>query len=388
MNIIHISDPHFTASGHTLDATTDPLLHDAQDSHQKANALATWIVANHASLDANVVVLTGDLTDSGDEEDYAIALEFLRTLRAAGITVFVTPGNHDYCKEGNLLFADLCRWLRVPLDQVRVPVPRPPLMIPWPTPILEAPPWIRDPVLGTVVAPLVKAAAEALLPRSYQAPAGLADYIAKEIVAFMKNCDSNATRRERFIGKVTGYTTYPHVVSLPGATLVLLDSMQGQLDEPSPVWRFAEGNLGNPQRQALDAILATLQPDRGRRPVVVALHHSPFFDAATGKLVDAAALLEILRGRVDGLLFGHTGPAQTSYADEARRYGIRVANSENLEKMSEGYPVSVLRLATCELDLYNTAPAAPPAPPAPSGSSSTHHGPHGTPWRPGTPVTC
>jgi hypothetical protein len=241
MNIVHISDLHFTASGHTLDWTSNPFLHDSQNSQEKATRIASWIVANHDRLGTNIVILTGDLTDSGDEEDYAIVESFLGSLQSAGLSVFVIPGNHDYCKEGNLVFADICHQLRAPLDQVYVPVPRDvPLLpfhlpiIPVPTRILDCPSWIRDPLLGTIVAPLVRAASEAFLPHSYQGPAELFDYITKEIVTFMKNSDSNMERRSRFIANVTGYTDYPHVVMFPDAALVLLDSMQGQLDEPNP----------------------------------------------------------------------------------------------------------------------------------------------------------
>jgi hypothetical protein len=109
----------------------------------------------------------------------------------------------------------------------------------------------------------------------------------------------------------------------------------------------------------LSVTLAGLQAERKQRPIVVALHHSPFFDSELGKLVDSEEFLQIVTGKIDCLLFGHTGDAQATHTSEANKYGISLINSENLEKMNTSYPVSLIRLdslASHEPEVYATNP--------------------------------
>lgn len=99
MRILHISDPHFTDSSRTLDGG---YVIDSQNSQFKSSMLADYLIANKVQLKSSVVVITGDVTDSGDAGDYSIAKAFVKTLRDAGFEVYVVPGNHDYCAEGTL----------------------------------------------------------------------------------------------------------------------------------------------------------------------------------------------------------------------------------------------------------------------------------------------
>lgn len=132
--IIHISDLHFTNSSTTaeIDFDTDAgtaggiiggllggilggvvgavvggtvvsgSLTDHQDSREKSRVISDYIINNAAQLGTKVIVITGDLTDSGDDEDYKIAQDFIHKLRSNGFAVFSNPGNHDYFKEGNI----------------------------------------------------------------------------------------------------------------------------------------------------------------------------------------------------------------------------------------------------------------------------------------------
>ena len=101
MRILHLSDLHFTSRSRTVDSG---YLIDSHNSQLKATVLADFLIANKSRLNASTVVITGDITDSGDASDYAIAREFLTRLRDAGFDVNAVPGNHDYCKEGTLWF--------------------------------------------------------------------------------------------------------------------------------------------------------------------------------------------------------------------------------------------------------------------------------------------
>ncbi len=105
LRIIHISDLHFTKSAHTLGGL-DGLI-DSQNSQVRSNTIAQYLIDNKALLGTNIVVITGDLTDSGDKADYEIAKAFIQRLDANGFFVASVPGNHDYCWEGNLFFEDI-----------------------------------------------------------------------------------------------------------------------------------------------------------------------------------------------------------------------------------------------------------------------------------------
>ena len=71
MRILHLSDLHF---GH----------HDER--------LAAGLAADIASQDPELVVVSGDFTQRGTEEEFIRAREFLDSLH---VPVFAVPGNHD-----------------------------------------------------------------------------------------------------------------------------------------------------------------------------------------------------------------------------------------------------------------------------------------------------
>lgn len=81
MKLLHFSDIHLTAPGKTI-AGRDP---NANFERALAHALA-----NHA--DADLLAITGDLSDWGDDEDYARLKARLTTLP---LPVALCIGNHD-----------------------------------------------------------------------------------------------------------------------------------------------------------------------------------------------------------------------------------------------------------------------------------------------------
>lgn len=98
--IIHISDLHFTDSLTTLDSD---YWVDSQNSHLRSEVLSEYLITNKARLGTDRIVITGDLTDSGDAADYAIARAFIKKLKHRGFEVYCVPGNHDCSKEGTLI---------------------------------------------------------------------------------------------------------------------------------------------------------------------------------------------------------------------------------------------------------------------------------------------
>jgi len=252
--LVHISDLHFTNSHRTLDSG---YLIDSQNSRLKSAVLSEYFTRNRASLGPCAVVITGDLTDSGDEEDYQIAHDFILKLQESGFAVYSTPGNHDYCREGTLWFED--------------------------------------------------------------AP-------------------DAAERRERY-RKYVADLRYPCRIECEFGILVLLDSMQGELNDWKHSDNKAQGRLGPEQLASLKGIIEGYQSTRssqGKR-IVVCLHHSPLHNPQNdngGCLDDAADFLSIVRGKIDVLLFGHTTPdgiLQQGFPSDEAELQIPLLNCENLE---------------------------------------------------------
>ncbi|HEX9061368.1 MAG TPA: metallophosphoesterase, partial [Clostridia bacterium] len=331
--IIHISDLHFTNSPVTFDSGT---IIDFQSSKDRSNVLINHILQNRNYLGTNIVVITGDITDSGDSKDYDIAVDFINRLSNAGISVSVVPGNHDYCKEGNIVAA--------PLSKAALKV----LFCP------KCPYAPNPPNLANIINPLGTCLDS---PMGHFAPDGAECPIDE----YITDTSSNTKRRERFISRITHYSEYPHVIDYGDSIVILMDSMQGILDEKNS-FTFAQGRLGQNQLARLRQILEMLQKERAKgKKIVVCLHHSPLktiSDDSKGGLDDAASFFNIVANKIDCILFGHTtkdGNDQEWFGDIENRYGITLINSENLEHMvRSGYSISVVDLEKKRTEVLST----------------------------------
>ncbi|MEZ4383243.1 MAG: metallophosphoesterase [Nannocystaceae bacterium] len=89
VRFIQLSDLHIRGSMH-------------RDENENCGKLVAWI-CEHYAADENkpVVLLTGDITDDGKEDQYRNAVALLRPLVDAGFRVLACPGNHDYGPWGN-----------------------------------------------------------------------------------------------------------------------------------------------------------------------------------------------------------------------------------------------------------------------------------------------
>jgi len=340
LKVIHISDLHFTSSPHTLNSGDKGIFGiylDNQDSRLRASTIAKFLIINRASLGTNIVIITGDLTDSGDENDYRIAQEFIQNLRGAGFEVYAVPGNHDYCKEGwlmlnkvvgmglNLAFCPICPYLQVPY---------PPFCVCLHSDFGHAaPPGARCP-----------------------------------IDVFYSDNATNQERRQRFNNYVTDGNNekYPRVVNTGNLKLILLDSMQEELDGSFPD-SFAQGRLGDNQLDLLQKFVANQEERNNGVKFVVALHHSPFGTDDKGGLRDATRFLQIIDHKVDCLIFGHVTPKDVTQQpgkiedDEWMRrceFGLDISliNCENLENVPKdsSYPITVLDLERLQRSVYQT----------------------------------
>jgi hypothetical protein len=191
--------------------------------------------------------------------------------------------------------------------------------------------------------------------------------------------------RNKFIDKITPCyslnSRYPHDHPLFGPNgvvsgrLILLDSMQEELDGNTDN-NLAQGTLGDKQLygyHSLDELVTECQGDRqtGYR-VVIALHHSPFSTDENSCLSDRPKLLNIIKTRIDCLLFGHTTPdpsiGQQPRYDVNRgnddkelvnaqgQYGIPLVNCENLEYMGCTFPITLLDLGSYRRVVFYARP--------------------------------
>jgi 3',5'-cyclic AMP phosphodiesterase CpdA len=139
-----------------------------------------------------------------------------------------------------------------------------------------------------------------------------------------------------------GAKQYPVLTLCGDCALIGLDSNAAAMSW----WErwAAEGYLGAAQIAALNAMLD--RTEVRQRKVLVYLHHHPFFDAFVvrsdvgdrnylahlfgwntrrfRRLKDAYSLMQVLRDRVDVLLFGHQHFG-LDYSAEGQRYGIALA---------------------------------------------------------------
>lgn len=214
-----------------------------QDNFERFSALIDDIIAHPPALPGQCcVVHTGDLIDRADPALQRQGRGLLERLRDAGFAVFLCPGNHDY---------------------------------------------------------------------------GNAMGISSQAAASFREAFSSYM----FAGQAADF---PVAHRLDAKTvLILLDSNAAELGFYSGL--FAEGHLGQEQLTRLNQMLD--EPDFASGKIILALHHHPFSDAEAARpdsgdghllhhlvvnltrsfrrLKDAYSLCEILRSRVDCLLFGH-----------------------------------------------------------------------------------
>lgn len=120
--------------------------------------------------------------------------------------------------------------------------------------------------------------------------------------------ESSKSRRE-FAELISGVSEYPHLYISKGQAIVVLDSMEKEL-EKIELWG-AQGCLGKKQLQKLDLLLDDLDQNTAIENVVVVLHHHPFDYLFYHGMRDHADLKGVISARlvqpprVNCLLFGH-----------------------------------------------------------------------------------
>jgi len=121
---------------------------------------------------------------------------------------------------------------------------------------------------------------------------------------------------------------FPVVNEFGDVVLIGLDTMEGEFEDElagrKSDWDWgAEGRVGTRQLNALKALLE--RDEIGGKKVVVYLHHHPYVNKhIMNKFRDADLFNEIVRDRVDLLLFGHNHHYE-NMAAEAEGHGVGMA---------------------------------------------------------------
>jgi 3',5'-cyclic AMP phosphodiesterase CpdA len=344
MRIIHISDLHFT--GGDNDAPVDdwagfdwskvnltdpstwsnlcPLKPWNADSLNRSTTLSNYLIANKAKLNADAIVITGDLVDSGDDgAAYNRVTSFIELLTGNGFQVYSLPGNHDYSHWGELAWAsedNRKQFHKVPGtsgDESKYP---------WVVPLG------RDTL---ILLDSLKAELDANhWGATCSHPLGVGDYHMALDASSIAGC----------LG--------PDLAA-PVATIDIEGGDQ-----------LAQGLLGTAQLTALSSALDSLQSQRSIDcKVVVCLHHNPFSTDSNGCLSDSAAFLSTIHGKVDALIFGHATPdANVYYWQDGSAYGPQAPTPTDWEKDNLIPLVSCLNLQHAGPKGYSHAQTAYPIP--------------------------
>jgi protocatechuate 3,4-dioxygenase beta subunit len=378
MRIIHISDLHFTGgdndtevdnlsdipgsafSGNWSDVSTwenlATILADPAtavkpwqaDSKNRSATLISFLSnsANKAKLNSNLVVITGDLVDSGDDANaYARARTFIQQLQNAGYTVYSVPGNHDYTHWGLLGMAS--KDYRTAFHQLPGTAPN------------ESYPWCIS--IGNDKLILLDSMKDEMDAQSYGAACNV-------------------------------ILTGSHLWDMPLdpthiATCLAVDTtgLPANYVSIKSGDQLSQGRLGNDQLTKLTSLLNSLQSARAAgATVAVCMHHRPFPTDSSSQLDDAGPFLNIGNNgcKMDALLCGHATPDGIFWMDGTlgrnntlppaptdweTSNNIPLVSCVNLQHAgpngfppaTPAYPIVVVDTAQKQLEVYGTDGTGP-----------------------------
>ena len=270
------------------------------DNANRFKKIAGHIIANCAPASDYLIIHTGDVIDREyDVKNHRPAIEVFEKLENAGFKIFLCPGNHDYGDESGM----------------------------------------------------------------------------------RKDC---AQEFRRDFGKYLfpdSAKTFPVKTIVKDNVFIGLDSCAAELRYMES-W-FAEGRIGKTQLSALNEMLAEEEKDRRKeKKIILYLHHHPFTYASTvrpgyydphwrfhliqrftqrfRRLIDAYSLLQIIRDRVDVLLFGHRHFGLDCSVD-SQRYGMAIgldASSSTCTRMDTNrmrYRIIDLSIMSVQINLLPEA---------------------------------
>lgn len=173
---------------------------------------------------------------------------------------------------------------------------------------------------------------------------------------------------ERYQKYLSPDVNFPVLKSIDNCHFIGIDSME---DERDGLDRFgAEGEIGERQLCVLNYQIETIKKNSPEDKIIVYLHHHPFYYNFFLRLKDADELKEVIREKIDVLLFGHKHVEKRfnqKRSDKEQKYGIGVIitskKSTDIEKgllnATNGQPV--LRFWEINVDKFTAVPVEVPA---------------------------
>ncbi len=161
---------------------------------------------------------------------------------------------------------------------------------------------------------LTKSLLDNYISRGYQVLLcpGNHDYGKNGIKAKRENID----RYERYLSQDIDF---PVVKKIGNCHFIALDSME---DEKGTLDRFgAEGEIGDDQLYDLNCDIETIREDYPNDRIIVYLHQHPFYYNFFLRLKDADDFKEVIKNKVDILLFGHKH-VEKKFTTKESKYGI------------------------------------------------------------------
>ncbi len=104
INFIHLSDLHIHKNKKNKDNLNCIKIVDFIINKYTGEEQENKVYDNNEIYDKikPLILITGDITDDGDEEQYEIAVSILENLTKKGFKILAVPGNHDYGTIGNI----------------------------------------------------------------------------------------------------------------------------------------------------------------------------------------------------------------------------------------------------------------------------------------------
>lgn len=123
-------------------------------------------------------------------------------------------------------------------------------------------------------------------------------------------------RYERYLSQDIDF---PVVTRIGNCHFIAVDSME---DERDTLDRFgAEGEIGDDQLYDLNCDIETIKKEYPHDRIIVYLHHHPFYYDFFLRLKDADDFKEVIKNKVDILLFGHKH-VEKRLKNKEGKYGI------------------------------------------------------------------
>ncbi len=152
---------------------------------------------------------------------------------------------------------------------------------------------------------------------------------------------------------------FPVLKKIKDCHFISLNSLEGEMEKEDNT--RADGYCGKDQLDNLNNQIKNIKNNNPNDKIIVYLHHHPFIYNNYLKLKDADKLLDVIKGKINILLFGHKH-IEKRLIEEENKYGINIifasGKSNNLVKgsLSETKNKSVYRFIEIDTDSFDTSP--------------------------------